>query len=320
MERQLQHLVRLVDDLLDTSRISQGKLQLQKSRITLSEIVAHALDISGQDAQQDDHQLTVTLPDEPIYVDADKTRLAQVICNLLSNAAKYSERGSRTWLTVERRAEQAVIRVEDTGIGIPPDMLHKVFEMFTQVDRSLEKAQGGLGIGLSIVKRLIEMHGGTVEARSEGCGKGSEFIVRLPIAMMETQEQSSPPAVEGGSAIKRRILVVDDNRDAAASLSMLLKLMSNEVCTAHDGLAAIDAADLFRPDVILLDIGMPKLNGFDTCRLLRERSSSKNAVIVAMTGWGQEEDKRQSKEAGFNCHLVKPVEPAALRSILSTLK
>ncbi len=321
MERQLHHLVRLVDDLLDVSRISRGKLQLRKERITLASVVGDALELCEQTVQQHGQELTVSLPDEPVYVDADKTRLAQALWNLLNNAVKYSDRGGRIWLTVRREGDEAVISVKDTGVGIPAAMLPRVFDMFTQVDRSLEKSQGGLGVGLTIVKRLVEMHGGTVEAHSEGHGMGSEFVVRLPIVLSVVQErqeegdeQQDPPTA------RRRVLVVDDNVDAASSLAMVLKLMGNEVRTAHDGLEGVAAAREFRPDVILLDIGMPRLNGYEACRRIRQEPWGKNVVLVALTGWGQEEDKRKAQEAGFDRHMVKPVEPAALAKLLAGLK
>jgi PAS domain S-box-containing protein len=321
MERQLQHLVRLVDDLLDVSRISQGKLQLRKERISLEAVVGNALEVCEALVKQQNHELTVTLPKEPLYVDADKTRLAQALCNLLSNAVKYSDRGSHVWLTVRREGNEAVIRVKDAGIGIQAHMLSKVFDLFTQIDRSLEKSQGGLGVGLTIVKRLVEMHGGSVEAHSEGHGMGSEFVIRLPLVLSLTQEQEGErDNQQTFRASGHRILVVDDNVDSATTLAMMLKIMGHEVRTAHDGLEGVETAAVFRPDFILLDIGMPKLNGYDACRRIREQPWGKNVGIVALTGWGQDEDKRRSQEAGFNSHLVKPVEPAALEKLLAELK
>ena len=322
MERQLQHLVHLVDDLLDVSRITRGKLQLRKERITVAAAVGHALDVCEALVKQQGHELTVSLPEEPVYVDADRTRLAQALCNLLSNAAKYSDPGGRIWLTVEREGNEAVLRVRDAGVGIPPEMLPRVFDLFWQVDRSLEKSQGGLGVGLSIVKQLVEMHGGRVEAHSEGYGRGSEFVIRLPVVLSLAQERREE---EGGGeearpSARRRILVVDDNGDAAESLAMMLEIMGNEVRTANDGLEGVETAASFRPDVILLDIGMPRLNGYDACRRIREQPWGKNVIIVALTGWGQDEDKRRSREAGFDGHLVKPVEPAALEKLLSELQ
>jgi PAS domain S-box-containing protein len=321
MERQLHHLVRLVDDLLDVSRISRGKLQLRKERITLATAVGHALEVCEAAVKERGHELTVSLPGEPVYVDADKTRLAQAICNLLSNAVKYSERGSRIWLSAGREGGDALISVRDTGVGIPSHMLTRVFEMFTQVDRTLEKSQGGLGVGLGIVKRLVELHGGSVEAKSEGDGKGSEFVIRLPVAAAPSPREAGPEAGELPRPTGRhRILVVDDNEDAAESLATLLELLGHEVRTANDGLEGLDVAEAFRPGVILMDIGMPRLNGYDTCRRMREKPWGKDATVVALTGWGQEEDKRQSREAGFDDHLVKPVEPASLEKLLAGLK
>jgi CheY-like chemotaxis protein/anti-sigma regulatory factor (Ser/Thr protein kinase) len=256
-------------------------------------------------------------------VDADVTRLAQVFANLLNNAAKYTQRGGGDIrLSVEPLCQEVAVRVKDNGVGIPASMLPQVFEMFTQVDRSLERTQGGLGIGLSIVKRLVEMHGGTVEAHSEGSGRGSEFVVRLPVLTPAVQEPGlRSDGEEAASApVRRRILVADDNVDSAASLAMMLEFMGNEVRTAHDGVEAVEAAAAFRPDVILLDIGMPRLNGYDACRRIREQPWGRGIAIAALTGWGQEEDKRQSREAGFNHHLVKPVEPAALEKLLVSVQ
>jgi PAS domain S-box-containing protein len=319
MERQLQHLVRLVDDLLDVSRISRGKLRLRKERITVQAAAEHALEVCGQVVKDQGHELMVRLPEEPVYVDADRTRLAQALCNLLTNAAKYSDPGSRIWLTAERQGGEAVLRVKDTGIGIPPDLLPRVFDLFMQVDRSLEKSQGGLGVGLTIVKRLVEMHGGSVEAHSEGPGRGSEFVIRLPVVLSVVRESPQTDDRQTERPARRRILIVDDNVDAALSLAMMLELAGNEVRTAHDGEAGVEAAEAFRPDVILLDIGMPKLNGYEACRRIRARPWARDVVLVALTGWGQEEDRRRSREAGFNNHLVKPVEPADLDELLAGL-
>jgi CheY-like chemotaxis protein/two-component sensor histidine kinase len=323
MERQLEHFIRLVDDLLDLSRISRGKIELHKERIELATVVDSALETCDPLIKQSGHELTVMLPDEPVYVDVDKTRLAQVLCNLLTNAAKYSERGSRIWLSAERQDGEVVVSVKDTGVGIPPHMLPKVFEMFTQVDRSLAKAQGGLGIGLTIVKRLVEMHGGRVEARSEGQDMGSEFLIRLPIALSLVREQEQGAGGDSQQTrpmTRRRVLVVDDNADIADSQAMMLELLGNEVRTAHDGLEAVAVAAAFRPDLILLDLGMPKMNGYEVCRRIREQPWGKGILIVAVTGWGQDEDKCRSQEAGFDHHLVKPVELAELERVLVQLR
>ena len=319
MERQLSQMVRLVDDLLDVSRITRDKLELKKQRVELLTVVHSAVETSRPLIEQAGHTITVTLPPTPIYLDADLTRLAQVFSNLLTNSAKYTPSGGRIWLIAEGFENEVAVTVRDNGLGIPAESLPKIFQMFSQVDRNMERAQGGLGIGLTLVRRLVEMHGGTVEARSDGPGQGSEFTVRLPALKLTQQTvtlQGEDSAV-ATAGLKQRILVVDDNHDSAMSLGIMLKLMGNEIQTAHDGLAAVAAAEEFRPDIILLDIGLPKLNGYDACRRVRQQPWSKGMVIVALTGWGQEDDRRRSKEAGFDHHLVKPVEIMALQQLLS---
>jgi PAS domain S-box-containing protein len=322
IERQVQQMVRLIDDLLDLSRISRGKFELRRERVALAMVLQNAMETSRPLIEQSGHELTLSLPPEPVFVDADVTRLAQVFANLLNNAAKYTERGGEIRLAVEPRDGEVVVRVRDTGVGIPAAMLPQVFEMFTQVDRSLERSQGGLGIGLSIVKRLVEMHGGTVEARSEGHGRGTELVVRLPV--LAPAAEAPRPLGDGeepaAAPVRRRVLVTDDNEDSAASLAMMLEFMGNEVRTAHDGVEAVETAAAFRPDVILLDIGMPRMNGYDACREIRQQPWSGGIAIVALTGWGQDEDKRRSREAGFDHHLVKPVEPVALERLLAGLQ
>jgi len=318
MERQLTQMVRLVDDLMDVSRISRGKLELRKERVPLAAVLNSAVETSRPMIEQMGHELTVTLPKQALFVDADLTRLAQVFLNLLNNAAKYSDPGGHILLNVERQGSDAVVTVKDTGVGIAADQLPHIFEMFTQVDRSLEKSQGGLGIGLTLVKRLVEMHGGRVEAKSEGPGKGSEFVVRLLVVVEASQPQA--PGVEDEPAATEsslRILIVDDNRDGADSLSQMLKMMGNDTRTAYDGQQGVDTAGEYRPDVVLLDIGLPKLNGYDACRRIREQPWGKAVVLIAVTGWGQDEDRRRSHEAGFDHHLVKPVDPQALMAMLA---
>ncbi|HEY0554011.1 MAG TPA: response regulator, partial [Thermoanaerobaculia bacterium] len=323
IERQVQQMVRLIDDLLDLSRISRGKIELRRERIALEAAVQSAVETSRPLIEKSGHRLTLDLPAEPLFVDADLTRLSQVVANLLNNAAKYTEPGGDIRLAVTGGESGVTISVLDNGVGIPAPMLPQVFEMFTQVDRSLERSQGGLGIGLTLVKRLVEMHGGTVEARSGGHGLGSEFLIRLPLLATATTptaaERPSHAEPAAGSGFKRRILVADDNVDSAASLEMMLGFMGNEVRTANDGLQAIAEAAAFRPDLILLDIGMPGMNGYDACREIRRQPWGQGIVIVALTGWGQDEDKRRSREAGFDQHLVKPVEPAALGGLLAAL-
>jgi CheY-like chemotaxis protein len=265
------------------------------------------------------HELTVTLPPHPLPLDADPARLAQVIGNLLNNACKFTDRGGRVSLHVEEESGLAAIRVRDTGIGIAAEHLPRLFEMFTQVDTSLERSRDGLGIGLTLVKVLVEMHGGTVEARSNGPGLGSEFTVRLPLATLSSAATSAPIAQEPLSVTARRILIVDDSQDGAESLAMLLELAGHETHQVHDGMSAIEAAGRIRPDVVLLDIGLPRLNGYEVCRRIRKEEWGKDMVLVALTGWGQEDDRQQSRDAGFDSHMVKPVDHDVLERFLASL-
>lgn len=320
VERQVTQMVRLVDDLMDVSRISRGTLELRKERISLATVLNSAVETSLPLIEQMGQKLSVTLPGQPLVVDADMTRLAQVFLNLLNNAAKYGDRGGHIQLSVERQDSDAVVTVRDSGIGIAANQIPRIFDMFTQLDGSSDKAQGGLGIGLSLVKRLVEMHGGGVEARSEGPGKGSEFVVRLPVAghAPTPNEPSGEPGPDTRSSL--RILVVDDNRDGADSLSEMLKLMGNDTRTAYDGQAGVDMAGEFRPDVVLLDIGLPTLNGHDACRRIRAQSWGKDVVLIAVTGWGQDEDRRRSHDAGFDLHLIKPVDPKVLMQTFAELQ
>jgi PAS domain S-box-containing protein len=321
MGRQLDQMVRLVDDLLDVTRISQGKVQVRKERVELAAVVLSAVEAVRPVIEAQAHEFTLTVPPEAIYVDADPTRLAQVILNLLNNAAKYTEKGGHIWLTAERHGDEAVVSVRDTGIGIAAEHLPRIFEMFSQVAPALERSQGGLGIGLSLVRGLIELHGGKVEARSEGVGKGSEFIVRLPVADAPIHQQLEEPA-DGATipiARKCRILAVDDNRDAANSLAIMLRMMGHESRTAYDGLEAVQVAATFRPDVVLLDIGLPKLNGYEAARRIRQQPWGKGVALIALTGWGQEEDKRRALEAGFDHHLTKPVDAAAVENMVALM-
>jgi CheY-like chemotaxis protein len=280
-------------------------------------VVESAVESSRPLIQQCGHELTVILPPEPIHLDGDPIRLAQVLSNLLNNAAKYTKRGGHIWLTAEREGSDAVVSVRDNGIGIPGDMLARIFDMFTQVDRSLERSQSGLGIGLTLVRRLLDMHDGSIEARSNGPDEGSEFIVRLPLIL---PTQKPPPKIDGPRAAALsgcRILVVDDNKDSADTLGMLLRLKGNDIRTAHDGLEAVEVAETFRPELVLLDIGLPKLNGYDVARRIRQQPYGRDIILVALTGWGQDEDRRRSHEAGFNFHIVKPVQLAALEKLLA---
>jgi PAS domain S-box-containing protein len=322
MERQLAQMVRLIDDLLDISRITRGKLQLRKERVELAAAVQTAVEATRSFIDAQAHQLTVTLPCEPVPLDADPMRLAQVFSNLLHNAAKYTEKGGHIWLTAEQRGGEVVVSVRDTGIGIAGEHLAHIFEMFSQVAPALERSQGGLGIGLALIRGLVELHGGRVEARSAGPGRGSEFMVCLPV--VETPVQARPEASgdreQSRAGPKCRILVADDLRDSADSLAMMLRLAGHDTQTAHDGLEAVQAAATFRPDVVVLDIGMPKMNGYEAARHIRQQPWGKHMVLVALTGWGQEEDKRRAMEAGFDHHLTKPVEPVALEKLLAGLK
>jgi len=319
MDRQLTHMVRLIDDLMDVSRITQGKLVIRKEQVLFATVVDHAVEAIRPLTEQMGQQLTVTLPQQLLMVDADLTRMAQVFVNLLNNAAKYSAPGGHIQLIAERQRGEVVVTVKDTGMGIAADQLSRIFEMFTQVDRSVEMSQGGLGIGLTLVQRLVEMHGGRVEAMSEGLGKGSEFVVRLPLVVEASQPQEPGGAAEHSARSPLRILVVDDNRDGADSLSGFLTMMGDDTRTAYDGQAGVDAVEEFRPDVILLDIGLPKLNGYEACRRIRMQAGGENIVLIAVTGWGQEEDRRRSHVAGFDHHLVKPVDPQALIELLGGL-
>lgn len=321
MDRQLSQMVRLLDDLLDVSRISRGKIELKKERVEVAKVVQQAVENSRSLIDQASHELLVDVPPDPIYIDVDIIRLAQVFTNLLNNAAKYTKRGGRIWLTVQREGSDAVVIVKDNGVGIAIDMLPRVFELFTQVDGSLEKSHGGLGIGLSLVKGLVEMHGGSVEARSDGPGAGCEFVVRMPVVLSHIGELGAAGAAESKkSNARRRILVVDDNHDGADSLALMLQLRGNDTQTAYDGLEAVEVAAAFRPDLVLLDIGMPKLNGYDTARRLRDQPWGRNILLVALTGWGQEEDRRKSCDAGFDLHMVKPIGAAALEKLLDGLE
>jgi PAS domain S-box-containing protein len=322
MDRQLSHMVRLVDDLLDVSRISRNKMELRRSRVALADVVSSAVETAGPLIQAEGHELIVSLPASPIYLQADLTRLAQVFSNLLNNSAKYTRTGGRIWISAERHGEEVTVAVRDTGIGIPAESLENVFNMFSQVDRSIERSTGGLGIGLALVKGLVEMHGGSVKGESAGQDKGSTFTVTLPVlpSPPNTFHANVSEIVEATSGPKRRVLVVDDNRDGAESLAMMLRLIGDDVQTAHDGLEAIEAGGRFLPNIILMDVGLPRLNGLDATRRIRELPWGLEAKIIALTGWGQEGDKERSREAGCDGHLVKPVDFLDLQRILGESK
>ena len=317
LERQVRQLARLVDDLLDMSRITRGRIELRKEPTSLEAVVHQAVETVRPLCLGMKQELTVALPPTPTYLDADPARLAQVIGNLLSNASKFTDRGGHIWLTVEHEGHQVAIRVRDNGIGIAEESLPRVFDMFAQVDTSLERSRDGLGIGLTLVKTLVDMHGGTVDVHSDGLGRGSEFVVRLP-ALADTPAHRSPVAVETlPPAVSRRILIVDDNEDGAESLAMVLRLAGHETHKASDGFDAIDAAERLRPDVVLLDIGLPRLNGYEVCRRIRSEPWGRSLLLVALTGWGGAEDRQRSSDAGFDAHLVKPVDLDALLTLLA---
>ena len=320
MERQLRQLVRLVNDLLDISRITTGKMTLKKERIELRDVVNSALEAAGPLIEARQHRLTLLLPPQPVVLFADFTRLAQVFLNLLNNAAKFTDAGGSITFAAELKEGELVVTVTDTGIGINPKMLLVIFDMFAQADRSLERSQAGLGVGLTLVKHLVELHGGSIVAHSKGLGHGSQFIVRLPaVAQPEADTAARREDGAGGPATaKYRILLADDNEDFANSLAMLLRAMGHEVRVAYDGLAAAEAARPFKPQFAFLDIGLPKLNGYDLARRLRELPGTRQTVLIAVTGWGQEEDRRRAREAGFAHHLVKPVDLPVLQEILGS--
>lgn len=313
VDRQVEQMVHLVDDLLDVSRITRGKIELRKQRLEMRTILDRAIEASRPLLASAEHELVVKLPEEPVFVEADLTRMAQVVGNLLNNAAKYTNARGRIEVTILQEGHEAIIRVRDNGIGIPAEMLPLVFDMFTQVDASRGRAHGGLGIGLTLVKRLVELHGGTVWARSEGAGTGSEFTVRLPLSERPATEERRRPAATVAASPCQDILVVDDNRDAAATMGLLLRTMGHRVAVVHDGPAALQSVAARCPDIVFLDLGMPGMDGFEVARRIRARSDGRSIVVVAVTGWGQEDDRRRTREAGFDHHLVKPVDPLDLQ-------
>jgi signal transduction histidine kinase len=317
MDRQLFHLMRLIDDLLDVSRVSQGKIELRKERLEAAEIFRSALETSMPLIDAAGHTLTVDLPADPIWFDADLTRLAQVISNLLNNAAKYTPAGGRITLSVQAQGDTAVINVSDNGIGIPANMLSEVFQIFTQVDTHLDRAQGGLGIGLSLVKKLVSMHGGTVDATSPGVGQGSHFVVHLPLAA-NPEPKLSPQSIDIQSkpARRLRVLVVDDTVEVAQTVGWMLEEIGHDYLLVNDGRNALQVAREFGPDVVLLDIGLPGMDGYAVCRAFREDELFKSTPIIAQTGWGRDRDKSLASEAGFDYHLVKPIALVDLEQLL----
>ncbi|MES2941039.1 MAG: PAS domain-containing protein [Pseudomonadota bacterium] len=320
MERQVNHLVRLVDDLLEVSRISRGTLSLRKERVEVAAIVQSAIETSEPLMAEAGHALQVQLPPERLWIEGDPVRLSQLLSNLLNNAAKYSEDGGQVTVRSWSQDGQAIISVRDTGMGIDSDMLPRVFGMFTRGHRDSGRAQGGLGIGLALSRRLAEMHGGTLDGYSEGVGKGSEFVVRLPLAAAPHAQPAPAPAATAGAGLDGiAALVVDDNCDAGDSLGQVLLLLGADVRVARDGREALEAFAVFQPRVVLLDIGMPEMNGYEVARAIRTQFPHAPTTLVALTGWGQEDDRRRAREAGFDHHLIKPAELGALQDLLGSL-
>ena len=302
MDRQVSHMVRLVDDLLEISRITRGKIELQREPVELTTVIRNAVETSKPVIEGNRHQLAISLPAEPISLEADSVRLAQVFANLLNNAAKYTKPDGQIWLTAKPDGDAVIVSVRDSGIGVPPELLPKVFDLFTQIDRSLGRSQGGLGIGLALVKQLVELHGGSVEARSDGPNKGCEFRVRLPLTLNPARSQTTKTKGAGWACEPipaRRVLVVDDNHDAANSLGMLLKLLGVDVEVVHDGPSALASLSQFRPDIVLLDIGMPGMDGYEVARRIRAQSHLKDLRLIAVTGWGQLRPRARTRQASI---------------------
>jgi CheY-like chemotaxis protein/two-component sensor histidine kinase len=320
IERQVRQMARLIDDLVDVARMSTNRFELRKERVDLAVVLRLAVETSGSLLTAGGQEFTTAIPEDPIYLDADPMRLAQAVSNCLNNAAKFTDRGGHIWLTAERVGGDAVITMRDTGVGISRAMLPHVFEMFSQGEQTRARTFGGLGIGLTLVKRLVEMHGGTVAAESTGLGMGSTFVIRLP-AVLDSSHRPQPQA-EGLAHMSPpalRILVVDDNRDAADSLAMLLRTAGNDIRTAYDGLEAVQVASEFRPDVVLLDIGLPKIDGHEVAQRIRKEPWGRQMCLIAVTGWSDETDRARSRAAGFDHHLVKPLDTGHLAHLLSSV-
>lgn len=321
LERQVDHMVRLVDDLLDLSRVMRGKITLHKQAVALDDIVQRALETSRPIIEARRHELILNLPEHDVWIDADEVRMAQVLANLLTNAAKYTDEGGHIWLQADVEDDQLLLRIRDDGMGLEPGEHTQIFEIFQQVPGSVQRSHGGLGIGLTLVRRLTEMHGGNVSVSSEGPGLGSEFVIRLPVAPTRARRDAAAPSATADTADTEpvpplRILVVDDNRDAAEMLSELLRLDGHNVLCTHDPRQALELAPRLRPDLILLDIGLPGMSGYEVARQLRTYDELDEALLVAVTGYGQDTDRQRSREAGFDEHLVKPVQPQQLQQIL----
>jgi CheY-like chemotaxis protein/two-component sensor histidine kinase len=321
IDRQVRQMARLIDDLVDVARISSNRFDLRKECVDLAVVLRLAVETSGSLLRTGGQEFTMVLPDRPLTLDADPIRLAQAVSNLLNNAAKYTGRDGHIWLIAERAGSDALVTVRDTGIGISHAMLPHVFEMFSQSEQTRTRMLGGLGIGLTLVKRLVEMHGGTVAAESAGQDMGSTFIVRLP-ALVQSPECSQPQAERPVrmSPPSLRILIVDDNRDAADSLAMLLRTTGNDIRTAYDGLEAVQVANEFQPEVVLLDIGLPKIDGHEVAQRLRREPWAQHTCLIAVTGWSDETDRARSRAAGFDHHLVKPLDTGHLAQLLSSIE
>ncbi|HWG46278.1 MAG TPA: ATP-binding protein [Gemmataceae bacterium] len=323
VERQVHQMTRLVDDLLDISRVGRGKLSLERAVVDLSAVINQAVETSRPLIDARKHELTVAVPPRPMKVRGDKVRLIQVVSNLLNNAAKYSEGGGHIWLSMESAGGEAVVRVRDTGVGIDPDLLPHIFDLFMQGDRLPDSSQSGLGVGLSLVRKLVDLHDGTVQASSDGPGQGSEFVVRLPLTQEKGQEADEDRPVLQHPAVAKtcghRVLVIDDNVDAAESIAVLLRLWGHDGRTAYDGKAGLEVARVYEPEIVLLDIGLPGMSGYEVARLLRQEFGCDRPTLVAMTGYGRKEDYRRSKEAGFDHHFTKPVDTDALQELLANL-
>jgi len=321
IERQVRQMARLIDDLVDVARITSNRLELRREHVDLGAVLRSAVETSGALLKAGGQEFTIGLPDAPIQLDADPIRLSQAVANLLNNAAKYTERGGHIWLLAERVDGHAIITVRDTGVGIPSAVLPHVFEMFTQGEPAGARALGGLGIGLTLVKRLVEMHGGTVSAESGGQNLGSTFTIRLPV-VAEAPQEAQPQSERSGriNPPSLRMLIVDDNRDAADSLAMLLRTTGNEIRTAYDGLEALQTASEFRPEVVLLDIGLPNIDGHEVAQRIRREPWGARVCLIAITGWSDESDRARSRAAGFDHHLVKPLDTAHLAQLLSTVE
>ena len=321
IERQVRQMARLIDDLVDVARITSNRFELRRERVDLASVLRLAIETSGTLLRAAGQEFTTVLPESPIYLDADPIRLAQAVSNLLNNAAKFTDRGGHIWLVVERNGSDAEITVRDTGVGISRAMLPHVFEMFTQGEQAHSRTLGGLGIGLTLVKRLIEMHGGTVAADSAGQNMGSTFVIRLPTLVDSSQRpQSKAEGLARMSPPSLRILVVDDNRDAADSLAMLLRTSGNDIRTAYDGAEAVQLANDFEPEVVLLDIGLPNMDGHEVAQRIRQEPWGRRTCLIAVTGWSDEADRARSRAAGFDHHLVKPLDTSHLAQLLGSVE